>query len=362
MNLYLLAEYNAMPVLREEMGFQDYARLYEFRYLPEKLETLQTLAEEENDPAMTATSLSLTLRSLDARTQEALIEGVVQAEVDCPGKNASFRRAVRQVYDLTLVQGEGTLISPLLDEDYGILRCHDQKRNEWSDCSKEEVKTYASAISKRRAKLKSNPYGYYGIYRTKKKSFAIATIKEGRIAASTGAPDKRIDREGTACGTGVKFTAGRLVDFMLKLGDIAEEQGDPAPDVRSFLDANSGEVATIDRMATPANVYELWLSTVDKSKSVNPHRLDLDATEEELEELKSWKTLSKKQAAKLASLTESVEAERQRLAGMKRKIGGFNKEKLQRWYAVLGYGKNAKKVLCPALQAWFQRVGLLEYR
>lgn len=376
-NLYLLAEYNAMPIIKEEMSFQDYTRMTEYKYIPEKLEILQELSQNE-DIVDLSSEISLTLRSLDVRTQEAIIESSIKAEHENIDQNVRLRSAILQTYQDAIVsvdksgksQKNTNQISSLLKEDYGILRCYDAKMNDWIDCPSDMEKVYSNTIAKRKAKLKANPYGYYGVFDSKAekgKSFKVATVFKGRLAASTGKADKRYEREGReglTCGTG-KLSAKRLIDFMLKLGDIAEEQEpqDPTPDIRPILGSNA--LKMIDKSATPENVYKLWLDVLDSSKTINPNRLDIDATEREITELEEEKEagkLSKSQDKKLAGLISSLREEQNRLKIMRKKISKFNNDKLKRWYALLVFGDNAKKILCPALQEWFSQIGLLERR
>jgi hypothetical protein len=45
---------------------------------------------------------------------------------------------------------------------------------------------------------------------------------------------------------------------------------------------------------------------------------------------------------------------------METAINGFSRDKLERWYAILAFGKDAHKLLCPALQTWFRNLGYFE--
>jgi len=363
-NLYMLSEYTSAPVIKENLPFSDWSRIFEFKYLPEKLDRLHDLAETKSIVELTS-SIEFTLRSLDSRSQEALLENTVTAqEMDCKERD-NLRQAIRRIYDPSLVTQEKLLISPLLNDEYDVLRCYDMKEGTWQDCPANMQETYTSAVSKKRAKLKSNPFGYYAIYDSERNKFKIAKVREAKIAVSTGAPDKRYDRpgrEGLECGTG-QLSARRVMLFMLDMGEIADQQSPPlpAPDLRSFL--TSHELAIIDSSPSPATaavVYSLWLNELHKSGSVNPQPFDLEEAEYQRDELSSRSDLDKKEQKRLKTLTKSINDELQIRSEMESKIAGFSLDKLKRWYAILAFGN--KKTLCPSLQAWFTSLGLLEHR
>lgn len=372
-NLYMLSEYTSSPTVRENIPFSDWTRVFEFQYLPEKLDKLQELSENKSVSELSST-IELTLRSLDSRSQEAILEATIRAgALSAPGpllitgSKDVFRQAIRKIYDQSLISQDELLISPLLNDEYDILRCYDIKKNVWTNCPANMQDVFASAVSKKRAKLKSNPFGYYAIYDSERDKFKIATVRDVKIAASTGAPDKRYERpgrEGLECGTG-KLSARRVMLFMLEMGDIADTQSPPlsAPDIRSFLTPN--ELAIVDSRPSPATasaVYNLWLNELHKSESVNPQPFNLEEAEQERDELTSRARLDKDEQKRLKNLTKSIDKEAETRLEMERKIWGFSADKLKRWYSILAFGRIAKRTLCPALQAWFTSLGLLEYR
>lgn len=365
-NLYMLSEYTSSPTIRENVKFSDWAKIFEFQYLPEKLDRLQDLSESK-DALELSSSIEFTLRSLDSRSQEAILETTIRAQETGTEEKSTFRRAIRKLYDQLLVSQDDLLISPILNDEYDILRCYDMKKNIWQDCSANMQEIYASAKSKKRAKLKSNPFGYYAVYDSEKKKFKIATVREAKIAVSTGAPDQRYERtgrEGLECGTG-KLSARRTMLFMMNMGDIAESQSPPlpAPDIQAFLTPNN--LALLNSKPNPvtaSTVYDLWLTEIHTSTSVNPQPFNLEEAEEEQNELQSRPKLDKKEQKRLKTLSKSINDEIATRSEMKNKIDHFSPEKLKRWYSILVFGKNAKKTLCPALQEWFTSLGLMEYR
>lgn len=365
-NLYMLSEYTSAPTVRENMAFSDWAKFFEFQYLPEKLNILNDISKTKSVGELSS-EIELTLRSLDPRSQEALLETTVQAqEMECKDQTI-LRQAIRKIYDPVLVSSEGLLISPILNDEYDILRCYESKENIWKDCLVNIQDVYSSAISKKLAKLKSNPFGYYAVYDSERDKFKIATVRQAKIATSTGAPDKRYERpgrEGLECGTG-KLSARRVMLFMIEMGDIADDQSPPlpAPDIRSFLSSN--ELAIVNSSpspATPTAVYNLWLNELHKSESVNPKPFPLEEAEIERDDLISKTKLDKTEKKKLKNLTQSIDNEIQIRSEMEAKIKKFSVDKLKRWFSILAFGKIAKKTLCPALQAWFTELGLIKYQ
>jgi hypothetical protein len=364
-NLYMLSEYTSSPTIRENIPFSDWARFFEFQYLPEKLDRLDDLAR--GSVSDLSSSIELTLRSLDSRSQETILEATVRAQEAGNKEKDKLRQAIRKIYDQSLISQDELLISSLLNDEYDILRCYDAKENAWQNCPANMNDIYESAVSKKRAKLKSNPFGYYAVYDSERDKFKIATVRNAKIAASTGAPDKRYERpgrEGLECGTG-KLSARRVMLFMLEMGDIADEQSPPlpAPDIQAFLSPN--ELAIMNSKpspATPSAVYSLWLNELHKSESVNPKAFNIDEAEQEKEELESTPKLDKSGQKRLKNIIKSIENENRTRSEMENRIRGFSGEKLKRWYSILAFGRIAKKTLCPALREWFTSLGLLEYR
>jgi hypothetical protein len=358
-NMYLLSRYNAAPVLRDNLSFHEYTRIFEYDNLGEKLDTLAALSES-GSTANLIDEITLTLRNLDPKSQESILESFVRASRDKINHNVPLREAVLQIYQSLIQKPTGGLISPILQETYKVLRCYDEKSNEWSDCTEKQVEKFTKTIAKRKAKLRANPFGYYGVYDRKKDRFKIVTVIDAGIAISTGKPDKRKDRAGNVCGTG-KFIAGKMVKFMLDMGDIADENELPSPDIRSLL--NEDEKGIMDRQATPSNVYKLWFDKIYSRKSVNPARVDIEDAEqekEELEEKAKEHPLNKTDTKTLKKLIEDIKNEKQLLRDMKKRVEEFSKDKLERWYSILAFGKDAFKMLCPALQSWFKELGYFE--
>jgi hypothetical protein len=358
-NMYLLARYNAAPVLKDNLSFHEYTRIFEYTNLGEKLDALAALSESES-PVNLAEEITLTLRSLDTKAQESILEAFVKAARDKIDHNVQLRKAVLQVYEALLQRPKHGLISPLMQETYKVLRCYDEKSNEWSDCTEKQGSKYVKTLAKRKARLRANPFGFYGVHDSKKDAFKIVTVQEAPIAASTGRADKRKDRAGNACGTG-KFTAGKVVKFMLDMGDIADENDQEAPDIRSRL--SDEEKGIMSRQATSSNVFKLWFDKVYTRKSVNPKRINIEESEQEKEELEDKaknKPLNKTDAKTLKNLIADIKKEKQFLEGMKKAINEFSKDKLERWYAILAFGKDAHKLLCPTLQSWFEKLGYFE--
>jgi Type III restriction enzyme, res subunit len=358
-NMYLLARYNAAPVLRDNLSFHEYARIFEYNNLGEKLDTLAALSESE-PIAILIDQITLTIRNLDPKSQESILESFVRASRDKIDHNVPLREAILQIYQSLIQKPTGGLISPILQETYKILRCYDEKSNEWSDCTEKQVEKFAKTLAKRKAKLRANPFGYYGIFDRKKDKFKIVTVIDAGIAASTGKPDKRKDRAGNVCGTG-KFIKGKMVKFMLDMGDIADENELPSPDIRSLL--NEDEKGIMDRQATSSNVYKLWFDKIYSMKSVNPTRVDIEEAEQEMEELEEKakeRPLNKTDTKTLKKLIEDIKNEKQLLRDMRKRVDEFSKDKLERWYSILAFGKDAYKMLCPALQTWFKELGYFE--
>lgn len=358
-NMYLLSRYNAAPVLRDNLSFHEYTRIFEYNHLGEKLDALAALSDSKSAIEL-ANQITLTLRNLDAKSQESILESFVRAAKDEIDHNVPLRTAILQIYESLIGKSAGGMISPIMQATYKVLRCYDDKTNEWSDCTDKQVTKFTKGLAKRKARLRANPFGYYGVYDSKKASFKIVTVQEAPVAASTGRPDKRKDRQGNACGTG-KFTAGKVVKFMLEMGDIADENELAAPDVRYGL--TDDEKNIMGRQATSSNVFKLWFDKIYSRKSVHQTRVNIDEAEqekEELEEKAQKKPLNKTDAKTLKNLIADINSERKVLDDMETAINGFSRDKLERWYAILAFGKDAHKLLCPALQTWFRNLGYFE--
>jgi len=317
-NLFLLAIYNAMPVLKEEMSFKDYVSYFEYIYLDEKLQKLSNLNDDLDDLLSTPAgkdNLARSFRSLSLLIQEELLESFIKAKEQDIELNASLRAAFLDIYRANIVSlDDGTVISSLLLEDYNRLRCY--KNEEWSDCLDKEKDQYVKVAEQKKVKLEDNPYGYYGLIDTKKDKFKIVTVFKGvRVAAATGKIDKRIKKDkgkGTECGTGHAFSPIKLKAMMLKFGEIAEKLGEDPPEVSNFLNASNRE--RIERDVTPAKVKAI-----------------------------------------LDQVHASITTEEEGFVPMKtlKEISAFPEDKLIRWYSILS-SFSTGKILCSALTEWFR--------
>ncbi len=339
-NSFLLALYNAMPVIKEEMSFKNYVTYFEHIYLTEKLRKLSAL----NIPTILSEpsgkeALSQSFKSFDLVIQERLLESFIVADQQELKVNEDLRVVFLDIYKKFVYTQQDTIISSLLSEDYDILRCYDIKTELWSDCSKEKIEEFDVVKVTKKASLKDNPYGYYGRRDTKGK-FKIVTVRQNvRIAAATGKIDARISKrkgEGQVCGTGQAFSAIKLIGMFIRFGEIAESRGEPAPDIIPKLNARERE--RVINEATPSKVKVLLESYRTKAQT-----LEADTERKAAEKTKKKGEDDEKGDSFVPTISSAD-------------VDTFSASKLQRLYAILQF--SGTKYLCPTLAEWFEHMGL----
>lgn len=311
-NLFLLATYSANPVLKADLSFSDYVKLFEIKYIEDKLTKLPTIANRE--------TLAASLYSLSLDVQEYLLESFLIADEEDIDTNRQLREAVLNIYkgSYTELSG-GVIISTLLREEHDITKCYDPTTSKWAQCSLEQLAEYSTQASEVKSTMSANPYGYYGLINSKGK-FKIVTVRtDVKAAISTGKIDKRVVRdkgEGQVCGTGRAFSAVKLIGMLLRFGEIAEANGVNSPSISSLLSAK--DKARARQLVSADSVWKLYLLKLSK--------------------------LPKNNTEEYPIVTKDV-------------VDSFSNDKLLRWYEILKLG-SAKK-FCAILREWFEDNNLL---
>jgi superfamily II DNA or RNA helicase len=126
------------------------------------------------------------------QVQESILEWAIYTHKNNIQNKPNFVKRVMDFYSTYIHEIDGIWISSLLYEDE-ILRCLD---TEWSDCNSDYMNKYKENLKNIKDTLKSNPYGFYGIFDPKSETFKIVNAKD---KADKKPNDKRLINTGKSC-------------------------------------------------------------------------------------------------------------------------------------------------------------------
>ncbi len=133
------------------------------------------------------------IKNLPLNIQMMFVQYAFIAEKKDIPSNVALRRAILEVYKdyIKTVNGVDVLA---LDENN--LMC--MKKGKWVPCPPEMYDAYKESIKEQVKELVTNPYGYYGIFDSKKGAFKVRDVSSDELVENI---DKRKKTSGRVCST-----------------------------------------------------------------------------------------------------------------------------------------------------------------
>ena len=221
---FLQAYYNARPIIREVDTYNELLTIFETRYFDTKLSLLKQSHTSPDEFERLVYSIGDDITSI-------MIERFIMAKYTDKTQNKDFRDKFLQLYEniKTIVTDKDKVYFKLKGRNVRIFTMKDKI---WENASTEESAEYTDILKSREQTLKTdNPFGFYGIYKTKekKKTFGFITFfKPSSKAVSTGDVNKAQQETGKSCeNPGNQFPAFYnkiLLISMVIIAKITERQ------------------------------------------------------------------------------------------------------------------------------------------
>ena len=179
---FFLEYYNRSPQIHSEMGLKDYTRYLQYKSINNIIKNFENESE---------IYINNTLDILDPKLQELFIEKCITASEEKLNKNKELKAIIMNKFSSYLSVFQNKIISSLLkDKNIGELRAFDKKEKRWHNYKHE--KKFVRDVDIDTFNLKTNKYGYYGIY--KDNQFKVFKIKKD-------IKDTRKESRGAVCTT-----------------------------------------------------------------------------------------------------------------------------------------------------------------
>ena len=247
--------------------------------------------------ATTMETIRLNMTKLPLSMNETFLESSILARQRGITTRVPVRDLILTYFDKSYDTIQDSIVSWFLLEENNILRCL-PPQGEWIDCPPEYKDLIIQKQTENKQKLERNPYGLYGQYNPETDNFCIRDVRQD-------IPDKKHQR--TAGKVCINWNAEELYDFAIRVLKIPIPARDIIIPYFARLKQKKRDIKRIDDLT---NRDQLWAV---------------------IQTLKVVKDM-------------------------------FTKEELtaEDMVRVIYWGSMQKKTICPFIQAFFEREGLLD--
>lgn len=272
--LYMLSWYSENPALVNMANLDNYSRYYENILLPDNLTELVGLTDDED---LTPSNGYRTLNYFSPHIREQLVESALLANKLGIKRHEEFKDIILSVFKGNYeILESGEIISDALFKSKNIFRCLPSADTEWVDCSDVGVEKFKENKKQTKNKLKTNPYGFYGMIDGG--DFKIVSLKEDEFKKDKSENKAKINR-GQKCKSGWS-SVKTMQSILISMGEIAEQKGVKPP---SVLEVGSADINTL-RKVTSKQLYDMLVASRNNSACVKYKQCVFpDFTQEQIE-------------------------------------------------------------------------------
>lgn len=186
-------------ILKEEQSIDNILNNLYTEFVPNLIKQFSILSESKRIQI---------IKNISKNFQELLLEGALLLKRENSQEHKEFQNWMLEFFKNKVYSTENTIISKVLLEDYGILRCLYPKQIKWSSCIENEKDKLIELEKAQKLELeeKSDFYGFDG-----EKGFYIRDVS---TETATEADDKRKMTRGQVC---TSYQVPELIEILIKL-------------------------------------------------------------------------------------------------------------------------------------------------